>query len=73
MGEELTDILEKISKGQKIATKGAQFMNVGVDTLPEFPKDNTDRNRTSPLHSPVTSSSSGWSARRSPSQARMWL
>jgi glutamine synthetase len=49
MGEELTDILEKISKGQKIATKGAQFMNVGVDTLPEFPKDNTDRNRTSPF------------------------
>ncbi len=49
MGEELTDILEKISKGQKIVTKGAQFMNVGVDTLPEFPKDNTDRNRTSPF------------------------
>jgi glutamine synthetase len=24
-------------------------MNVGVDTLPEFPKDNTDRNRTSPF------------------------
>jgi glutamine synthetase len=49
MGDELTDILEKISKGQKIVTKGAQFMNVGVDTLPEFPKDNTDRNRTSPF------------------------
>ena len=49
MGEELTDILEKISKGQKIVTKGAQFVNVGVDTLPEFPKDNTDRNRTSPF------------------------
>jgi glutamine synthetase len=49
MGEELTDILEKISKGQKIITKGAQFMKVGVDTLPEFPKDNTDRNRTSPF------------------------
>jgi glutamine synthetase len=49
MGEELTDILEKISKGQKIVTKGAQFMKVGVDTLPEFPKDNTDRNRTSPF------------------------
>ena len=49
MGEELTAILEKISKGQPIVTKGAQYLNVGVDTLPAFPKDNTDRNRTSPF------------------------
>jgi len=49
MGEELTDILEKISKGEKISTKGAQFVTVGVDTLPAIPKDNTDRNRTSPF------------------------
>jgi glutamine synthetase len=49
MGEELTAILEKISKGQPIATKGAQYLHVGVDTLPAIPKDNTDRNRTSPF------------------------
>ena len=49
MGEELTDILAKISKGEKISTKGAQFVTVGVDTLPAIPKDNTDRNRTSPF------------------------
>ncbi|MBA4417628.1 MAG: glutamine synthetase type III [Syntrophus sp. (in: bacteria)] len=49
MGEELTDILAKISKGEKITTKDAEFTKVGVDTLPEFPKDNTDRNRTSPF------------------------
>ena len=49
MGDELTDILEKIAKGQKVSSKGAQFVNVGVDTLPEIPKDNTDRNRTSPF------------------------
>ncbi len=49
MGEELTDILEKISKGEKVSTKGAQYVNVGVDTLPMIPKDNTDRNRTSPF------------------------
>jgi glutamine synthetase len=49
MGEELTEILEKIAKGEKISTKDAQFVNVGVDTLPMFPKDNTDRNRTSPF------------------------
>ncbi len=49
MGEELTDILEKISKGQSVTHKGFQFLNVGVDTLPTIPKDNTDRNRTSPF------------------------
>ena len=49
MGEELTTILEKISKGEKITTKNAQFLNVGVDTLPPIPQDNTDRNRTSPF------------------------
>lgn len=49
MGEELTEILEKISKGEKISTKDAQFVTVGVDTLPAIPKDNTDRNRTSPF------------------------
>ncbi|MGV8075299.1 MAG: glutamine synthetase III [Syntrophobacteraceae bacterium] len=49
MGEELTEILEKISKRQPVTVKGAQYMKVGVDTLPEIPKDNTDRNRTSPF------------------------
>jgi len=49
MGEEVTEILEKISQGKKVTAKGAQFMKVGVDTLPEIPKDNTDRNRTSPF------------------------
>lgn len=49
MGEELTEILEKISKGEKISTKDTQFVTVGVDTLPAIPKDNTDRNRTSPF------------------------
>lgn len=49
MGEELTEILEKISKGEKITSRGKQFVNVGVDTLPVIPKDNTDRNRTSPF------------------------
>jgi glutamine synthetase len=49
MGEELTEILEKLASGQKVSAKGAQFLKVGVDTLPEIPKDNTDRNRTSPF------------------------
>ena len=37
------------AEGKKISAKGAQFVKVGVDTLPELPKDNTDRNRTSPF------------------------
>jgi glutamine synthetase len=49
MGDELTDILEKLSKGQKAVSRGKEFVTVGVDTLPVLPKDNTDRNRTSPF------------------------
>jgi glutamine synthetase len=50
MGDELTGILDRLAKGQKAAgKKDKEFMNVGVDTLPQFPKDNTDRNRTSPF------------------------
>lgn len=49
MGEELTGILEKITKGEKIISRGQQFVGVGVDTLPVIPRDNTDRNRTSPF------------------------
>jgi len=49
IGEELTEILEKISKGEKASAKDARFVSVGVDTLPIIPRDNTDRNRTSPF------------------------
>ncbi|MBP1749340.1 MAG: glutamine synthetase [Deltaproteobacteria bacterium] len=49
MGEELTEILEKIARGEKTSARGQQFVNVGVDTLPVIPRDNTDRNRTSPF------------------------
>ena len=49
LGDELTDILERLGKGQKAESKQASFIDIGVDTLPELPKDNTDRNRTSPF------------------------
>ncbi len=49
MGEELTDILTALAKGKKAKSKGQHFLNIGVDTLPSLPKDNTDRNRTSPF------------------------
>ena len=49
MGDELTDILDGISKGKKVESRGQSFLHIGVDALPPLPQDNTDRNRTSPF------------------------
>ena len=49
MGDELTGILEGIAKGKKVESRGQSFLQIGVDALPPLPKDNTDRNRTSPF------------------------
>jgi glutamine synthetase len=49
LGEQLTDIFEQIGKGGAKTSKQAGSLNVGVDTLPAFPKDAGDRNRTSPF------------------------
>ncbi len=49
MGDEFTEILEGIAQGKKVANRGQHFLQVGVDSLPQLPKDNTDRNRTSPF------------------------
>jgi len=50
LGHELTDLLTNVAGGKKICAQGAcQFLKIGVDSLPELPKDNTDRNRTSPF------------------------
>jgi glutamine synthetase len=49
LGEQLTDIFEQIGKGGAKSSKAPGHMNIGVDTLPAFPKDAGDRNRTSPF------------------------
>ncbi|MCL2083204.1 MAG: glutamine synthetase III [Oscillospiraceae bacterium] len=49
LGEELTDILESIDLGADYKGKEKQAMEIGVTVLPHFPKDTTDRNRTSPF------------------------
>ncbi|MDR2487446.1 MAG: glutamine synthetase III, partial [Clostridiales Family XIII bacterium] len=49
LGDELTEILEGIKAGEVVEDKKGVRMNIGVDALPNFPKDNTDRNRTSPF------------------------
>ena len=49
LGDELTAILEAIMSGKPYDKKAKEVMKLGVDILPAFPKDNTDRNRTSPF------------------------
>ena len=50
LGEELTQILEAIENGTPYQRKGErEQMEIGVTVLPHFPKDTTDRNRTSPF------------------------
>lgn len=49
LGTELTEILEAIEKGSAYQGKEKVDMEIGVHTLPKFPRDNTDRNRTSPF------------------------
>ncbi len=49
LGDELTEILDAIEKGEHGENKKAETVVTGVDVLPDFKKDTTDRNRTSPL------------------------
>ena len=49
LGDELTEVLKAIEAGAPYNGSGAAEMKVGVHVLPRFPKDTTDRNRTSPF------------------------
>lgn len=49
LGDELTEILEDIENGITYNGKSNSELKIGVDVLPAFPKDTTDRNRTSPF------------------------
>ncbi len=49
LGEELTGILESIENDTACDVKQKELFKVGVHALPRFPKDTTDRNRTSPF------------------------
>jgi glutamine synthetase len=49
LGDELTDILEALESGSVYKGKEKTQVEIGVTTLPYFPKDATDRNRTSPF------------------------
>ena len=49
LGDELNEIIESIVSGSQYAQHEKVQMEIGVDVLPKFPKDSTDRNRTSPF------------------------
>ncbi|MBQ8591059.1 MAG: glutamine synthetase III [Firmicutes bacterium] len=49
LGDELNAILEAIDKDEPYCGTEKKQMKLGVDTLPRFNRDTTDRNRTSPF------------------------
>jgi len=49
LGDELTSVIEQIETGVVKNNGNSRTLEIGVSTLPVLPKDNTDRNRTSPF------------------------
>ena len=49
LGDELTEILDAIENDKPYSAAEKTKMKLGVNVLPKFQKDNTDRNRTSPF------------------------
>ncbi len=49
VGDDLAAVMDAISNDAEYADPGRQRIDLGVDVLPKFKKDNTDRNRTSPF------------------------
>jgi glutamine synthetase len=49
LGEQLTQILSNIEKGTVTKATNAEIIDLGIASLPQVSKDNTDRNRTSPF------------------------
>ncbi|MBE6612124.1 MAG: glutamine synthetase type III [Ruminococcaceae bacterium] len=49
LGDELTSILDSIESDTIYDAHQKALMEIGANVLPKFPKDTTDRNRTSPF------------------------
>ncbi len=49
LGEQLTEILDKIEKGEQIRDAESKIIDLNLSSLPLLSKDSTDRNRTSPF------------------------
>ena len=49
LGDDLGALVDSIINGTEYISKGKVKMSTGVDVLPDFKKDTSDRNRTSPF------------------------
>lgn len=49
IGDDLKAVMDSIISGIEAVSAGSQKLELGVDVLPDFKKDTTDRNRTSPF------------------------
>ena len=49
LGDDLGAVVDSIINGKEYESADKAYMDLGVDALPNFLKDNTDRNRTSPF------------------------
>lgn len=49
LGDDLTEVLDAIVSGRKYTGPAKSTLRTGVDVIPGFVKDTTDRNRTSPF------------------------
>ena len=49
LGDDLSGVLDAIENEDEYSSKDKEMMKIGVHVLPKFPKDSTDRNRTSPF------------------------
>lgn len=49
LGDELGAVVDSLVKDVPLKTEKGHKIEIGVSSLPDLPKDNTDRNRTSPF------------------------
>ncbi|MCK4886738.1 MAG: glutamine synthetase type III, partial [Planctomycetes bacterium] len=49
LGDQLNGIFDQLANGEPKTSKNGGDLKLGVSTLPQLPKDSTDRNRTSPF------------------------
>jgi glutamine synthetase len=49
LGDDLGAVVDSIINGKEYESAAQAYMDLGVETLPNLLKDNTDRNRTSPF------------------------
>ncbi len=49
LGDQLSGIMEQLASGTPTSSETRGTIQIGVSALPDFPRDATDRNRTSPF------------------------